>query len=394
MAKSTSPNIIGYLVLSVIIAYTFSQVGSISLISVLYTISALIREILIIALPFIIFSSVVHSLKRIESRSSIILIFITLITLSVSNFLSSLVGYFLSINLTSLTSSFQVLAAPKDVIYPVINIKFINLISNDLALAMGFLVGLTLPVIRSPKLEIVLNKAHKWSMLFLTKLFVPVLPLFINGYATKMFYEGEVFTLIGQNKVYIIAIFVAILTYIFVLYFIAAKFKLQIFKSYLLNIFPPAVTALSTMSSAAALPLSMKAAEENTKDATLPNLVVPTTVSIHLVGDSIFIPATAIMLMVAKGMSFPSLSLYIIFSLYFVLNKFAVAAVPGGGIIVMLPVLEEIFGFSPEMGITITGLYMLLDPLITCCNVLGNGVFVIVMKRLLNIFKSFRPKKI
>lgn len=61
--------------------------------------------------------------------------------------------------------------------------------------------------------------------------------------------------------------------------------------------------------------------------------------------------------------------------MYFVLAKFSVAAVPGGGILVMLPILEAYLGLNGEMLSLITALYLLFDPVITCANILGNGAF-------------------
>ncbi|MEG8230254.1 cation:dicarboxylase symporter family transporter [Candidatus Rickettsia tasmanensis] len=67
---------------------------------------------------------------------------------------------------------------------------------------------------------------------------------------------------------------------------------------------------------------------------------------------------------------------YFIFTFYFVLALFSVAAIPGGGIIVMPPILEQYLGFNTNMMSLITALYILFDPVITCANVLGNGAFV------------------
>ncbi len=77
----------------------------------------------------------------------------------------------------------------------------------------------------------------------------------------------------------------------------------------------------------------------------------------------------------------PTLIVYLTFTLYFVLAKFSVAAIPGGGIIVMLPILEGYLGFNAEMMSLITALYILFDPVITCANVLGNGAFTKMMDR-------------
>jgi Na+/H+-dicarboxylate symporter len=65
-----------------------------------------------------------------------------------------------------------------------------------------------------------------------------------------------------------------------------------------------------------------------------------------------------------------------------VYSKFSVAAVPGGGILVMLPILESILGFNAEMLSLITALYIFFDPIITAANILGNGSFALAFERL------------
>ena len=102
---------------------------------------------------------------------------------------------------------------------------------------------------------------------------------------------------------------------------------------------------------------------------------MPATVNIHLVGDCFAIPIFAYAVLKSFGMNEPSLLSYLTFSLYFVMAKFSVAAIPGGGILVMLPILESHLGFNAEMMSMITALYVLFDPVITCANVFGNGAF-------------------
>ena len=73
------------------------------------------------------------------------------------------------------------------------------------------------------------------------------------------------------------------------------------------------------------------------------------------------------------------------FAFYFVLAKFAVAAVPGGGVLVMLPVLEQHLGFNPMMLSLITTLYIIIDPLITSANVMGNGAFAMFFSKVYSL---------
>ena len=88
------------------------------------------------------------------------------------------------------------------------------------------------------------------------------------------------------------------------------------------------------------------------------------------------------------GVAEPGFLSYLIFAAYFVMAKFSVAGVPGGGILVMLPVLESYLGFNGEMLSLITALYILFDPVITCANVLGNGGFAITIERFFKTEKA------
>lgn len=78
---------------------------------------------------------------------------------------------------------------------------------------------------------------------------------------------------------------------------------------------------------------------------------------------------------------------YVTFLLYFLLFKFAIVAVPAGGIMVMLPVLEKYLKFSPEMLSLITALYIVFDPIITSANVMGNGAFTMMFTKLYDKLK-------
>jgi Na+/H+-dicarboxylate symporter len=144
---------------------------------------------------------------------------------------------------------------------------------------------------------------------------------------------------------------------------------------------PAVISGFTTMSSAASMPLTIIGVENNAKNKEVARVVVPSTVNIHLIGDCFAIPIFAYAILKSFGMSEPTLMNYLIFTFYFVLAKFSVAAIPGGGIIVMLPILERYLGFNAEMMSLITALYILFDPVITCANVLGNGAFALLIDR-------------
>jgi Na+/H+-dicarboxylate symporter len=147
-------------------------------------------------------------------------------------------------------------------------------------------------------------------------------------------------------------------------------------------------TAFGSMSSVSALPLSIKAAEKNLEDKENAGIIVPSVVNIHLVGDCFFIPMIALITMTSFGVKFPSIGEYIAFALHFVMAKFAVAAVPAGGVIVMIPIMQNCLGLTVEMTALITAIYVLFDPLITTCNVFGNASMAIVFDKITRLWKS------
>ncbi len=91
-------------------------------------------------------------------------------------------------------------------------------------------------------------------------------------------------------------------------------------------------------------------------------------------------------MIIASGYSLFTID-YVTFLLYFLLFKFAIVAVPAGGIMVMLPILEKYLKFSPEMLSLITALYIVFDPIITSANVMGNGAFTMMFAKLYDKLK-------
>jgi Na+/H+-dicarboxylate symporter len=142
------------------------------------------------------------------------------------------------------------------------------------------------------------------------------------------------------------------------------------------------------------MPLTIIGTEKNSKNPALSRLAIPVTVNTHLIGDCFAIPIFAFAVMKNFAMPEPAFFSYVIFAFYFVLAKFSVAAIPGGGIIVMLPILESQLGFNTEMSSLITALYILFDPVITCANVCGNGAFAMALNKIQSLFQSGKTEEV
>jgi Na+/H+-dicarboxylate symporter len=255
---------------------------------------------------------------------------------------------------------------------PSILIEFPALIPNHIAMFSGVIFGI-LSVKITPK------QAHKMGIIlghiveFILKLIGILIPLFVAGFIVKLQYDGTIKQILHTYSVIFMVIAIAQLSYVSFLYLIFNKFSVTRTLISIRNMLPAAFSGFSTMSSAASMPLTLVGTEDNAVNKDLVHTVVPATVNIHLIGDCIAIPCFAFAILNSYGIAQPHLFTYMIFTGYFVLAKFSVAAIPGGGIIVMLPILEQYLGFNSEMLSLITALYILFDPVITTINILGNG---------------------
>ena len=109
----------------------------------------------------------------------------------------------------------------------------------------------------------------------------------------------------------------------------------------------------------------------------------PFMANVHLLGDSISTPILALVTMYFFFGTLPPCMQYLYFVLYFGVSMFAVSGVPGGGILVIIPVLISALGFTPDMISIMTTLYLLLDCFGTAANVMGDGALIIMLQRIL-----------
>ncbi len=350
------------------------------MISFFFALSLSLKEILIFILPFLIFMFLFLAISRMHGG---IFLFVLCLLLCIcgSNFVSAMISY----GVSQMTLPHFPLALCMDssnqVTTPLWDFFLPKFLANDTALFTGLILGALSGYLPRLFLQRFQEGATVMINVFLYRFFVPLVPVFIFGFVLKFSAEGLMDTLLQQCGSVLILICLLQLSYTTLLYAGASKFRFHAFVASVRNMFPALVAAGTTMSSAAALPLTISGVRLNTKHDPSIDAVVPMTTNIHLVGDSLGVPLLAMAIMLGFGGTMPTLMEYLVFAGYFVLIKFSIAGVPGGGIIVMLPLLEQCFQFSPEMGALITTLYILADPVNTAFNVFGNGAFAMLFSR-------------
>ncbi|MEY3182748.1 MAG: hypothetical protein RLZ35_733 [Pseudomonadota bacterium] len=362
-----------------------------------YTLSLLIKETLLLLLPLVVFSCLFKSLlanKAYAFRFVGTLLFMVV----ASNTVSTLIGYGVSqsilphldlakINAPDAVETWtqaQELLPWMEVHLDPFGVK--SWFNNKNALIFGLIMGLLAAVLPLPQqITVFSERLQKAVNFFLTRVFIPVLPLFVLGFVLKMQHEGKFMLIFKTYIPIVLLIAMTNMLYISALYAIVAKCNITKMAQLIKNMLPAGLAGFTTMSSIAAMPVTLKAAESNVSEQDKPTIraVIPATVNIHLIGDSIAITTMALAMLLAFGYSLPTLSQFWHFIQFFVITKFSVATIPGGSILAMLPVLEQSLGFTSEMLGFITAVYILFDPLITAMNVVGNGAFAIFSTRCL-----------
>ena len=353
----------------------------------IYAVSLTVKSLILLILPFVIFALLFNTIVGMARGATAVIAFI-LIMVCCSNFVSTFLSHYVGAWIYDFNLS---LIMPKDStgLTPAWSFQFPRLIANDKAMLLGIVLGLILGRFKND-LARKISKKLEWLIAKTLQSFVILITLFVAGFIVKMQFDGTVQVIIKDYTMIFLVVMIAQFSYIFFMYAVLSYFKPREFFNSIKNMLPAAVAGFSTMSSASVMPLTIVGAEMNAKNKTLARSVIPATVNIHLVGDCIAIPIFAYAVMKSFGIAEPALMTYLVFVFYFVLAKFSVAAIPGGGIVVMLPILESCLGFNGEMLSLITALYILFDPVITSANVLGNGMFAKMIDKLTAI--SFSKK--
>ena len=372
------------LIIAIVAVIVLDPLMPFALKQVLYSTSLVIKTIIVSALPFIIFSLLFKAVVTLASNATKILGLI-LTLMCCSNFVSTFLSHYVGI----LVYNFDIaIIVPQESsgMTALYSLTLPQVVTNSQAMIAGVVIGMISSKFWPSRSVAIATKIEHVVSILLAYL-TYIIPIFVVGFIVKLQHDDVVTTIVKDYTSVFALIALAQFGYICAAYFLLNNMVVKDFVHNIKSMLPAAISGFSTMSSAASMPLTIIGAESNAQDKSIVRSVIPATANAHLVGDCFAIPILAYAVLKSFGMPEPSLLNYLIFTFYFVLAKFSVAAIPGGGIIVMLPVLERYLGFNAEMMSLITALYILFDPVITCANVLGNGAFAKMIDRCVVLLK-------
>ncbi len=360
--------------------FTFASILPMKVHQSLYTISLLIKDLLLWILPITVCFFIANALSSFEKKAPLF-IFALFIFEAFSNFTSVWYAY----SCGHIATNHLPLIAHNpltDVFSPLWQISKFKPVwwSADKGTFAGIVIGL-IAAFRFPFLKNIVTQGKQKAEWLLSRFFSRLIPFFILGFVAKMYKTQFLSQLIDRYSTLLFWILLILVVYLAFLFLLGSGFVYQTFLKSIKNLFPAAGIALSSGCSLSTMPWTIEGTAKNLQNPELAKTIIPATTNIQQIGDCIANTFLCFLIYYHFNGHPPSFALWIPFSFVFILARFATAAVIGGSIFIMLPIYESYLGFNPEMIAMILAFNVILDPLITCSNVVANGALCRVFEK-------------
>ena len=249
------------------------------------------------------------------------------------------------------------------------------------SLILAFVLGLGMAFTNSESLNKVMVDFRKIIYKVITKIIIPLLPVYVFGIFLDMTITGQVTAIVEAFAKIIILLFILTLIMLLIQFSIAGLIAKQNPLKMLRTMLPAYFTALGTSSSAATIPVTYSQVRKLGVREGVAGFTVPLCANIHMSGSTIKITACAlaIILMTSGQVEFWQFAGFICM---LGISIVAGPGVPGGAIMAALGVLQKMLGFNEQMLGLMIALYIAMDSFGTACNVTGDGAISVIIDTL------------
>lgn len=341
-------------------------------------ISLAIKEIILFFLPYVIFMLLFGACVQF-SKSAPRIIARILLFICLSNAITTSAGSAIGLLFYKAPMAFVTPPAVVELL-PSFAIRLPAIIRNDLAMFFGILAGIMLPRCL-PDFSRQANEIFARLISKILRIISYSLPAFIFGLTLKICHDGSLIAFFRNYAAPFGIVAAVSLLYILLLYAWAVGIRGGALLQCVKNMLPAVSCAFCTMSSAATMPITIDCVGRNGRDKTLARSIVPMSTNVHLIGNNFAIAILAFAILASHQIPLPSALAIGSFIVCALVAKFSVVGVPGGSILVMLPILERYLHFEGEMSSTIFTINLLACPIITALNVFGNGAFALLAEK-------------
>lgn len=344
----------------------------------LATFSGLFGSFLSFVIPLIIIGFIIPGIASLGSKSGKGLIITTVIAY-VSTLVAGFAAYLVGVGiLPKLIKGGVSLSEAGQSIEPYFTIEIPAIMGVMSALVLAFVLGIGLSKIKNSQMLKVVNEFNSIILMIVTKVLIPLVPIYIGCVFAKLSYSGEIFNTLKSFGIVYVILFSLQLLYIVLQYCIAGAIKKENPFKLIKNMIPAYMTAVGTQSSAATIPVTLQCVKKNQVSEEVLDFVVPLGATIHLAGDTITLVLTSMAVMYMNGQT-PTFGMIVPFIFMLGVTMIAAPGVPGGGVMAALGLLESMLGFGAVEKPIMIALHVAQDSFGTATNVTGDGAIAIIV---------------
>ena len=344
------------------------------------TVKYVLNQLIVFCVPLIIIGFIAPSITKLGNNASRLLgiaVSIAYVSSIGAAFFACASGYILIPHI-SIVSEVEGLKELPEVVFQ-LNIPQIMPVMS--ALVFSMLLGLAATWTKAKVITEVLDEFQKIVLEIVTKIVIPLLPIFIGFTFCCLSYEG---TITKQLPVFILVVVIVMIghyIWLALLYGIAGIYAGKNPLNVLRNYGSAYLTAVGTMSSAATLAVALQCAKksEPTLRDDMVDFGIPLFANIHLCGS--VLTEVFFVMIVSKILygHIPSVGQMILFCL--LLGIFAIGApgVPGGTVMASLGLITGVLGFDESGTALMLTIFALQDSFGTACNVTGDGALTLML---------------
>ena len=367
------------LLAGVIIGIAVGLISNESFMNIIVTVKHLLGQVITFCVPLIVIGFIAPSITRLgKSASRMLSVALVLAyTSSVGAALSSMAAGYTLIPHLSIVSSVDGLKELPEVIFA---LEIPQIMSVMSALVFSVLVGLAVTWTKAERTAELLEEFQKIVLEIVTRVIIPILPVFIACTFCSLAYEGTITRQLPVFLKVIIIVMIGHFIWMALLYGLAGAYSgknpMEVVKHY----GPAYITAVGTMSSAATLAVALRCARKSSVlREDMVNFGIPLFANIHLCGSvltEVFFVMTVSQILYG---SIPSLGTMVLFCL--LLGVFAIGApgVPGGTVMASLGLITGILLFNDTGTALMLTIFALQDSFGTACNVTGDGALTLIL---------------
>lgn len=368
------------LLLGVVVGILVGLWANEAVMNVVVTVKYILGQVITFCVPLIIIGFIAPSITKLGNNASRMLgvaIVCAYVSSILAAFMSMVAGYALIPHL-SIVSEVDGLKELPELVFRLDIPQIMPVMS---ALVFSIFLGLAATWTKASVTTTLLDEFQKIVLEIVTKVIIPILPVFIAFTFCSLAYEG---TITKQLPVFIKVVLIVMAghyIWLAVLYAVGGAYSKSNPLNVIKNYGPAYITAVGTMSSAATLAVALKCAKksEPTLRDDMVDFGIPLFANIHLCGSvltEVFFVMTVSKILYGR---IPSLGTMILFCL--LLGIFAIGApgVPGGTVMASLGLITGVLGFEETGTALMLTIFALQDSFGTACNVTGDGALTMIL---------------